>query len=39
MHILRQDIAVGFWNKPSYLMHMIINELAKPVGERTEWLM
>lgn len=39
MHVLRQDISVGFWNKPSYLMSLVINELAKPAGERMEWLM
>lgn len=39
MHILRQDISIGFWNKPSYLMSLVINELAKPAGERMEWLM
>ncbi|KAJ5457197.1 hypothetical protein N7530_012471, partial [Penicillium desertorum] len=39
MHILRQDISVGFWNKPSYLLSLVINELTKPAGERKEWLM
>jgi hypothetical protein len=39
MHVLRQDISVGFWNKPSYLMALVIDELAKPPGERMEWLM
>ncbi|GFF79155.1 hypothetical protein IFM61606_01163 [Aspergillus udagawae] len=39
MHILRQDISVGFWNKPSYLLSLVINELAKPPGERVDWLM
>ena len=39
MHILREDISVGFWNKPSYLISLVISELAKPAGERIEWLM
>lgn len=39
MHVLRQDISVGFWNKPSYLLSLVIAELAKPAGERMEWLM
>lgn len=39
LDILRQDISVGFWNKPSYLMALVIRELAKPPGERVEWLM
>lgn len=39
LDILRQDISVGFWNKPSYLLALVIRELAKPSGERMEWLM
>jgi hypothetical protein len=39
LDVLRQDISVGFWNKPSYLMALVIRELAKPPGERVEWLM
>ncbi|KAJ5757108.1 Galactosyl transferase [Penicillium nucicola] len=39
MHVLREDISVGFWNKPSYLLALVISELAKPAGERMEWLM
>ncbi|KAJ5431864.1 hypothetical protein N7445_008362 [Penicillium cf. griseofulvum] len=39
MHILRQDISIGFWNKPSYLLSLVISEMAKPAGERMEWLM
>lgn len=38
-HILRYEIAGGFWNKPSYLLSLIVNELAKPPQERMEWLM
>lgn len=39
MHVLREDISVGFWNKPSYLLSLVIQELAKPAHERVEWLM
>ncbi|OAQ99598.1 hypothetical protein LLEC1_05921 [Akanthomyces lecanii] len=39
MHVLRQDIAAGFWNKPTYLLAMIVNELSKPADERIEWMM
>jgi hypothetical protein len=39
MHILREDISVGFWNKPSYLISLVISELTKPAEERIEWLM
>ena len=24
MHVLRQDIAVGFWNKPTYLLSLVV---------------
>lgn len=39
MHILQQDIVGGFWNKPSYLLSLIVNELAKPPTDRVEWFM
>ncbi|PYH97539.1 hypothetical protein BO71DRAFT_466956 [Aspergillus ellipticus CBS 707.79] len=39
MHVLREDIAVGFWNKPSYLFSLIVRELTKPAPSRMEWLM
>jgi hypothetical protein len=39
MHVLQQDISVGFWNKPSYLLALVIQELSKPPSERVEWLM
>ena len=38
-HVLRQEIAGGYWNKPSYILSLVVNELAKPAGERAEWLM
>ncbi|KAH8693753.1 hypothetical protein BGW36DRAFT_210132 [Talaromyces proteolyticus] len=39
MHILQEDISEGFWNKPSYVLSLVIQELAKPAAERLEWLM
>lgn len=39
MHVLRNHISEGFWNKPQYLLALVINELVKSEGERTEWLM
>lgn len=39
MHVLREDFIGGFWNKPSYILSLVIAELAKPKGERLEWLM
>ena len=38
-HILRHDIVeAGYFNKPAYLLGLIINELAKPYGKRSDWL-
>lgn len=37
--VLREEVAGGYWNKPSYLLSLVVNELAKAAGERTEWLM
>lgn len=39
MHVLRHEITGGYWNKPSYLLSLVVNELAKPPEERTEWIM
>ena len=38
-HILRHDIVeAGFFNKPAYILGMIINEMAKPYGKRADWI-
>lgn len=38
-HILRHDvIEAGFFNKPAYILGLIIEEMAKPHGKRTEWI-
>lgn len=39
MEVLQNEIAKGYWNKPSYLLALVIRELSKPVNERVEWLM
>jgi hypothetical protein len=39
MNILQQDIMGGYWNKPSYLLSLVLQELAKPPSEQIEWLM
>ncbi len=39
MHVLQRDFIAGYWNKPYYMLALIIQELAKPPEERTEWLM
>ena len=38
-HILRHDIVeAGFFNKPAYILGLIIEEMAKPYGKRAEWI-
>ena len=39
MHILQQNIVGGYWNKPSYLMSLIVAELSKPPADRVGWFM
>ncbi|KAK3613190.1 hypothetical protein LTR22_028261 [Elasticomyces elasticus] len=39
LQVLREDIAAGFWNKPTYILHVLTQELIKPPSERAEWLM
>lgn len=39
MYVLEEDISEGFWNKPSYVLSLVIQELAKSPGKRSEWLM
>lgn len=38
IHILRNNVAEGFWNKPSYILSLLIAELAKDPNERATWL-
>ena len=37
--VLREDLVSGFWNKPTYLLYSITQELIKPANDRAEWLM
>ena len=39
MNILQRDIMGGYWNKPSYLLSLVLRELVKPPSEQIEWLM
>ncbi|KAK3187349.1 hypothetical protein K4F52_003981 [Lecanicillium sp. MT-2017a] len=39
MYVLREEISVGYWNKPNYLISLVLRELAKPAEQRIEWLM
>lgn len=38
MYILRQSILDDVWTKPAYILSLVLRELAKPAGERLEWL-
>jgi len=37
--VLRQELSMGLWSKHAYLLSIVIQELAKPAGERLEWLL
>ena len=38
-HILRHDIVeAGYFNKPAFILGLIINELAKPLNQRSDWV-
>ena len=38
-HVLRHDIVeAGFFNKPAYLLGLVIEELSKPYGQRADWI-
>ena len=39
IHILQNKVAEGFWNKPSYILSLLIAEAAKNPNERATWLM
>ncbi|KHN96575.1 uncharacterized protein MAM_05518 [Metarhizium album ARSEF 1941] len=39
VHVLRHEAGAGFWTKQTYLLATIVRELAKPAGERVEWIM
>lgn len=38
-HVLRRDvIEAGFFNKPAYILGLMIEEMAKPDGKRAGWI-
>lgn len=38
-HILRHDVVeAGFFNKPAYILGLIIEEMAKSYGKRAGWI-
>ncbi len=39
VHVLHHDISQGYWNKPTYILSLIVQELSKAPEERAEWLM
>lgn len=39
MFVLQEDAVGGFWNKPLYLLSILMQELAKAPSERLHWLM
>lgn len=39
IHILQNKVAEGFWNKPSYILSLLIAEAAKDPAERATWMM
>ncbi|KAI4855201.1 hypothetical protein E4T45_03364 [Aureobasidium sp. EXF-8846] len=38
-YIKRQNEYCGYWNKPTFMIQQVAQELAKPKHERAEWLM
>ena len=39
LHILRYSLLDDVWTKPAYILSILLRELAKPEGERLEWLL
>lgn len=39
VYVLTHDISRGYWNKPTYLLSIVIQELGKAPEERAQWLM
>ena len=39
MKVLREKIVNGHWSKPTYLLSLLVQELAKGKDERAEWIM
>lgn len=39
MKVLRHPVIEGVWNKPAYLLSVVLQELEKPTSEQAKWLM
>ncbi|KAF2767441.1 hypothetical protein EJ03DRAFT_315872, partial [Teratosphaeria nubilosa] len=38
LHVLRQKLLDDVWDKPAYILSLLLRELSKPESERLEWL-
>ncbi|KAH7055983.1 hypothetical protein B0J12DRAFT_709640 [Macrophomina phaseolina] len=38
-YVLREQVVDGVWNKPAYLLSIMMDELARPAEARLEWLL
>lgn len=38
-YVKRENEYCGYWNKPTFMISQVAQELAKPEEERMEWLM
>jgi len=39
LHTLRESILNDVWSKPAYILSVLLRELAKPKGQRLQWLL
>jgi hypothetical protein len=39
MHVLGDEVVKGYWNKPVYILSLLVQELAKNPRERVQWMM
>lgn len=39
VHILCAPAVEGMWNKPAFVLSVLLSEIVRPAGERLEWLM
>ncbi|KFA77475.1 hypothetical protein S40288_08703 [Stachybotrys chartarum IBT 40288] len=38
LHVLRRKIVDDLWNKPAFILSILLLEMSKPENERVEWL-
>jgi hypothetical protein len=39
LHVLRHEVANFYWNKPYYILSMLVTELSKDPSQRLAWIM